>query len=178
MPFPSGGISKITSTGGTVTITNPSGPTTNLEVAIIAAPTVVSYAPASPVSYHLDSGSLAAIDSTNLTITRTAAASGRMLIEAEIVVAGTVTVNEPQIYFALVMHGTTTQVGVNAGILGSNVVGDIQVRVHASFLLTGLSAGTSYSFDLAYLANTSGIFVATAGASDTRGAAILKASDC
>lgn len=46
----SGTISDITSTGSTITVTNPTGPTTDIEVALVPSTATIVNAPANDVS--------------------------------------------------------------------------------------------------------------------------------
>lgn len=161
MGFPKG-ITKLTSTGATVTITAPTGPVTNLEVVAGGGMTVAQYNPVGGVTYNM-TGSQATLDATNVTVARNAPASGRQLLTMTF----NLTVNEggaaaAQAIFMAVTHGTSTIVGVptrvfNAVVSGTALTQEVTVR----WLITGLTPGNSYGYDLAGYITSGGVVTAT-----------------
>jgi hypothetical protein len=108
----------------------------------------VEYAPSTPTTYTTTSATLAAVDTTNLTISFTAPASGNVLVRV------TACCNENdsgdiQGYLALLDHTSHAQVGYSANVAASNVAGMI-ANVSPVWLITGLVEGDSYQYDVAF----------------------------
>jgi hypothetical protein len=130
--------------------------------AMPAAPTSIlalhRYGPGSQVAPAAGaSGVWGAFDSTNMTVTAVAPSSGQVLVRFQ----GWATNSGGAGYFylGLVLHGTSTRVG-DAVKVNSAYVGQ------ADFVIAGLTAGASYSWDLAGLsANSSSIQVLADGRS-------------
>lgn len=92
--------------------------------------------------------SITAVDATNLTVTFTAPPSGKVVVELEALMGMTSTANG---YWGL-LDGANAQVGKTNYMTG---LGGTSNRLKASIVVTGLTAGTSYTYKWAYLTNTS-----------------------
>jgi hypothetical protein len=116
----------------------------------------VRYAPATAASYALTT-SLAAVDTTNLTIRFTAPQSGSVILRASIftLVTNSSTVNTQCFMgLAFVNHGTNTQVSPSQRfvdwVLQAAQTGVFQGGIiNYETEVTGLSPGTNYQWDLA-----------------------------
>lgn len=114
------------------------------------------YGPTTQTTYDL-TGTLAALDTTNLTIAFTAPASGkvRVTVSAYVTVAPILTVGGVSaMVVGLFAHGTTTQVGSVGQLIGLQSVSSTQAQQAISTgqyatLVTGLTAGSSYQYDVA-----------------------------
>ncbi len=91
---------------------------------------------------------MTALDTTNLRLTFTAPTSGIVKVVLGGVIHGATTM--PQILLG-VLQGTTVvkRKAPNGGLLGTALATTL-VPVEASFLVTGLQAGTNYTWDAAY----------------------------
>jgi hypothetical protein len=115
-----------------------------------------TYGPTTQTTYDL-TGTLAALDTTNLTIAFTAPASGKVRVTASMyaVVAPTLTVGDVNsIAVGLFVHGTTTQVGSVGQLTGLQSVSSTQSQRVISTaqymtIITGLTTGSSYQYDVA-----------------------------
>ena len=101
------------------------------------------YGPSARTGKTTTSTSLAAIDTTNMTVSFTAPASGQVLVR---LTAFVVTAAGVSSFWALFTHGTTTQVG-NSMQYAS---GAGNVTVTTACLVTGLTPGTTYQWDWAW----------------------------
>lgn len=91
---------------------------------------------------------MTAIDTTNLRLTFTVPASGKVLVRLAGVLHGAATY--PQILLG-VMEGATVKGRVApAGYANGNLAATTFVKVEGLFLVTGLPAGTSQTWDAAY----------------------------
>lgn len=91
---------------------------------------------------------MTAIDTTNLRLTFTAPASGKVLVRLQGTLHGAATF--PQIQLG-VLEGSTVKGRVTpAGWVNGNLAATTFLTVEGLFLVTGLSAGTSYTWDAAY----------------------------
>jgi len=106
------------------------------------------YAPASAANYTLTT-TLTALDTTNLTTgSFVAPASGRVVVKASIQAEQFDSYASGQaIALALFLHGTTSQVGFTWVSSVPNI--DNPIMINALWLVTGLTSGTAYTFDLA-----------------------------
>jgi hypothetical protein len=107
------------------------------------------YDPASAVSKATTSTlAMTAIDTTNLRLTFSAPASGRVLVRLQGTVHGATTF--PQILLG-VLEGSTVKGRVSpAGLVNGNLAATTFLTVEGLFVVTGLTAGTSYTWDAAY----------------------------
>jgi hypothetical protein len=107
------------------------------------------YDPASAVSKATTSAlAMTAIDTTNLRLTFSAPASGRVLVRLQGTVHGATTF--PQILLG-VLEGSTVKGRVSpAGLVNGNLAATTFLTVEGLFVVTGLTAGTSYTWDAAY----------------------------
>ncbi len=98
---------------------------------------------------------ITAIDTTNLRLTFTAPSSGRVMVRIRGVVSGTTTATMNYVWS--VLDGATLR-GRQRGVGGRNQIGSAaatdQCVTEASFLVTGLTGGTSYTWDAAYGVDT------------------------
>lgn len=95
---------------------------------------------------------LTAIDTTNLRITFTAPASGKVLVRLGGVLHGATTF--PQILLG-VLDGATIQGRVAPiGALGATALATTQLAAEGQFLVTGLTPSNSYTWDAAYAVQT------------------------
>lgn len=124
-----------------------------------------TYGPATPGSYTLSNNNvLAALDTTNLTLSFVAPASGIVDVEcyfdADLGLSG-ISANDG-IAVALFDHGGTTQRGVTTNPMFSFTTTSMGAYCTSIFHLTGLTPGNTYQVDLAacsYL--TGGVNAAT-----------------
>ena len=128
----------------------------------LRAPTV--YAPASPQSPTTSSATLAAFDSANInTGNFTAPPSGSVLVGASFFLQPPSTV---VFAFGLAAHGTVSPV------IGQTITGEVSsVNVRyptvLQFLVTGLTPGSTYNFDLLGCSATQSLVITALGASST-----------
>lgn len=119
-----------------------------------------SYNPSTATTHTVSSTTLAAVDSTNLTVSFTAPSSGNVLVRLNAVAAGG---SGYESYWALFTHSTTTQQGLTFG-LGTLANA---TRVTAPIEVTGLTSGTSYQFDWAYASASSSSYLYLGGTGTT-----------
>jgi hypothetical protein len=106
------------------------------------------YAPATVSTYTTTSATLVAIDSTNMqTGSFSAPASGQVWVEVAFILQGNSAGTGAMANLALFDHGTTTQRG-DTWFLNIDTISSEPTI--AKFLVTGLTPGTSYNFDLAW----------------------------
>lgn len=141
--------------GGIVTLTYTSAPSWAWSQ-LITVPAVASgqylcpptsYAPATPANLTTASATLAAVSSSLVnTGSFTAPPSGSVLVTASFVPSATAS----QVWaFALAAHGTVTPVIGNVVLgLGNSTAQNNPTSIQ--FLVTGLTPGTSYNFDLLF----------------------------
>ena len=141
----------------------------------------MKYAPSSLANYALTT-SLAALDGTNLTISFVAPPSGNVIIEANVHVRQNLItgVGESYTSLAFVTHGTSTAVSLQQRVIDTNNSQAAAGNFIGQFctlrqLVTGLTPGNSYQWDLAGLWNgSSASFVyVDNGASGSIGPALL-----
>lgn len=141
---------------------------------------VAQYAPSSRATYDLTS-TLAALDTTNMTVSFTTAASGNgskhVLVKAYFSL--NTTISGDTCYFGFFTHSTTTVVGGLSRFIGPNAANDtIFLPLVIETYITGLTAGTAYQYDLAgYSANGDAVVYAqqlSAVASASAGPAIFE----
>jgi hypothetical protein len=135
--------------------------------------TIVTYNPASPTVTQTSSSTYAAIDSTHLSATFTAPASGNVTIELEAYGVGSSGASLLQ--WGVGPHGGVVTPSTEVGITTDNDGG----RWHVTCYLTGLTPGTSYTYDWFHATGNNGTAVSTkygasAGANNTIGPAIMK----
>lgn len=109
------------------------------------------YAPGTGVGFNLAaSNALTALDTTNLTLSFVAPASGIVDVIVKCQIQCNLNSNQG-VAVALFTHGTTTQVGVTVNPLFSFSSTNVSVGIYANmqFHLTGLTPGTTYQVDLA-----------------------------
>jgi hypothetical protein len=141
---PSGGALLYTSTSGTLTTYPAAGPPIPLSGSgmYLAA---AQYAPASHVIFTTTSTAFTAVASGTVTTGAfTAPSSGIVLVNAAFTASNST--NASAASFALAAHGTTTPlIGYSQQMnLGSGV----ELLTKVPFLVTGLTSGSSYTFDL------------------------------
>lgn len=91
---------------------------------------------------------MTALDTTNLRLTFTAPASGRVLVRLQGTLHGATTY--PQIQLG-VLEGSTVKGRVTpAGLMNGNLAATSFLTVEALFVVTGLTAGASLTWDAAY----------------------------
>lgn len=133
---------------------------------------VVEYAPGSVVD-KVPTTSLAAVDSTNLTISFTAPSSGKVLVRLSADGQADTSASDNIMSWGLVTHGTTTQQGnlysTSQTLSGANM----RIRITTTIYVTGLTGGTAYQFDWAYLATGTGCHMRYGGASGNEGPALM-----
>lgn len=107
------------------------------------------YDPATAVTFSTAAAlAMTAMDTTNLRITFTAPTSGKVMVRMAGTVHGATTF--PQVLFG-VLDGSTVKGRVAPlGGLKTTAVATAQMTLDGQFLITGLTAGNSYSFDAAY----------------------------
>lgn len=91
---------------------------------------------------------LTAIDTTNLRLTFTAPTSGSVFIKLKGVVHGATTF--PQIMLGVLESTTVKGRCVGLGALKTTAVATAQLAQEAAFCVTGLTGGSSYTYDAAY----------------------------
>jgi len=107
------------------------------------------YDPASSVSESTTAAlAMTALDTTNLRLTFTAPASGRVLVRLQGVLHGATTF--PQILLGVLEGATVKGRIAPAGLKQGTDLATTFLTVEGMFLVTGLSAGTSYTWDAAY----------------------------
>jgi hypothetical protein len=107
------------------------------------------YDPAAAVSKATTSTlAMTALDTTNLRLTFTAPASGRVLVRLQGTLHGATTF--PQIQLG-VLEGATVKGRVTpAGLMNGNLSATSFLTVEGLFVVTGLTAGASLTWDAAY----------------------------
>lgn len=105
----------------------------------------VQYAPSVYGAPQTTSETPAAVDTTNLTISFTAPLSGNVLVR----VTGAMYIDNATSFLCMFTHDTATQV-TDSMFLGSATG---QTAFCASAVVTGLTAGTSYQWDLGFMCN-------------------------
>jgi hypothetical protein len=106
----------------------------------------VQYAP-SVLASPSNAGGIAAVDATHLTISFKAPTSGNVLVR---LTANQYTPAGGYAYWALLDHTAHTQVGDSVAVCGGVEVVSVTSAV---FLITGLTANTTYQYDWAFLGN-------------------------
>lgn len=108
------------------------------------------YYPTTAANYTIGSSTLAAIDTTNLTVSFTAIGT-QVLVELEVTSAWyTAPTAGDAIGFALFAHGTSTQVGTSVTAVQATSTSTAGVHCRVRVLVTGLTAGTAYQYDWAW----------------------------
>jgi hypothetical protein len=107
------------------------------------------YDPAAAVSKATTSTlAMTALDTTNLRLTFTAPASGKVLVRLQGTLHGATTF--PQIQLG-VLEGSTVKGRVTpAGLMNGNLAATSFLTVEGLFVVTGLTAGASLTWDAAY----------------------------
>jgi hypothetical protein len=116
---------------------------------------VLQYEPSTAAIYSTASASMAAVDSTNLTISFTAPSSGNVLVRltgAGLAIGG-------YVYWGLLPHGGGSQVGNSWCIAGANITD----AGSAAFYITGLVSGNTYQYDWAFSTTGTGYLVVQGG---------------
>ena len=93
-----------------------------------------------------------ALDTTNLTITFAAPASGKILLRVSTYFDDT----QLALYLGWYQHGTTTAVGSSQAVCGGIANATGAARLFGEQIITGLTPGQSYTYDLRGNAQTSG----------------------
>ena len=91
---------------------------------------------------------MTALDTTNLRLTFTAPASGKVLVRLAGTLHGATTF--PQILLGVLEGATVKGRVAPTGHANGNLAATTFLKVEGLFLVTGLSAGTSYTWDAAY----------------------------
>jgi len=128
----------------------------------------VQYAPASNSSYSTTSGTLAAIDTTHLTIPFTVPASGAVLVRLT-GVAYTITTGASGGFWALLDHTSHAQVGYTIGMqytLANSSPGNM-INTTAAFLITSLTPAASLQYDWAFATSAATFYLNAAGLTGT-----------
>lgn len=121
-----------------------------------------AYAPGTLTNLTVASTTLAAVSSANVnTGSFTAPVSGSVVVEAQAVEFNSAGANTA---YALAAHGTVTPVVGNAAVFGSSTAGRPRP---VKFLVTGLTPGTSYNFDLLFACASGTTTVAALGTTST-----------
>lgn len=112
---------------------------------VVAQKTVLGstyYDPNSVATYTTTSTTFAAVDTTNLRVTFTAPPSGNVIVK-----------------FGGWLNGTQPDMGVLEGstVRAVSLMASINSYGNASKKITGLTAGTSYTYDLAFASTTGGL---------------------
>ena len=117
---------------------------------------VVQYAPSAGTHYTSKSTTIAAVDTTHLTVSFVAPSSGRVLVR----LSGQINPGDASGYglWGLLDHTSHAQVGYDYGVGGGfgSVASSVGIGVSAVFLVSGLSSGTTYQYDWAYAENPTG----------------------
>jgi hypothetical protein len=140
------GVASLTAGSG-ISITGGSGGKGALTVASTVAAALlasVEYNPASGVAKTTTSGTWVALDTTNLTASFTAPASGRVLVR--LTANGRISSSSANLFWGLVTHSTTTQVGDALNVTQNTLAGTIA----AAMILSGLTPSTVYNLDWAF----------------------------
>jgi hypothetical protein len=123
------------------------------------------YAPAVDPSYTTTSATPAAVDTTNMTFSFVAPASGDVLIR----LSASIYISSGILYFCLFTHNTLTQVG------DTMLAGSVAATTSAATatILTGLTPGQTYQLDWGFFCVSPGAAVISAigaqGAPGTNG---------
>lgn len=104
------------------------------------------YAPGTIATYSVASSTIAALDTTNLTISFTAPASGNVLVVLQASGKST-TAGEPLAWTLFLHGGSVIQADIVPVSLSS--LANTYTSATASFLITGLTPGNSYQYDWA-----------------------------
>ena len=127
-----------------------------IQFEIYSTPTLlgsVLYDPTTSVSKSCASLlAMTAMDTTNLRITFTAPASGKVLVRLKGVVHGATTF--PQILLGVMDGSTVKGRGAPMGGLKTTAVATAQLAQEVQFIVSGLTPGNSYSWDAAYAVQT------------------------
>jgi hypothetical protein len=174
------GVTSITAgTGVTVTGGDGSGHGALTVAASAAASPLLAisqYAPGTAAVYSLTT-TFAALDTTNITVSFIAPASGNVLLRMSIAVdKGGASAGAT---LGVVTHGTSTQVGVQAGVLDGSATGSTTATyVSVPQKITGLTPGNTYQWDMAAVVNVTGpVMIAgnpTTGGSRVGGPAVME----
>lgn len=142
----------VAGTGVTLTKDDP-GNTVTISASGGASGGLLGYTSYNPtaITTYTSSGSSADVDATNLTITFTAPASGIVLIALEAVASMTSSSASGEGMWSL-RTGTTNVVGSARSVLKGTAATASRQRIRTSIRLTGLVAGTSYTYKWAYRA--------------------------
>jgi hypothetical protein len=136
-----------------------------LTVAATALLASVAYNPATLTTQTTSVTSWGALDSTNLTISFTAPASGNVLVRLE---APSRTSANFNYMWTLLTHNTTTSIAVAAL---PNVATGSFIRTPATFKITGLTPGNVYQYDWGHGMNNTSSTGSTEYGGATSGAA-------
>jgi hypothetical protein len=129
------------------------------------------YAPGTLATLTTSSGSLVAIDTTNLTVSFTAPASGAVLVRLSGAIKGASGATVPSgVVWGLCVHSTTTPAGDSAMVPVTSTF--LASTAQADILITGLTPSTVYQYDWAWAApganpNLLAQAVSTSGAQST-----------
>lgn len=126
---------------------------------------IVRYNPATGVKASTTSTTPVAVDATNLTISFTAPASGKVLVRLN-AIAG-LTSNADLGYWGLLQHSTTNLVGDLEAVVSSTAEA---FRATAPIYLTGLTAGQTYQYDWAHAAQSGATMSTDYGGANSTGA--------
>lgn len=91
---------------------------------------------------------MTAMDTTNLRLTFTAPANGAVLVHMAGVIHGATTF--PQVLLGVLDGSTVRGRAVPGGSLGGTALATTFLQIEAYFLVTGLTPGSSYTWDAAY----------------------------
>jgi hypothetical protein len=135
------------------------------------------FEPSGATNKTTTSGSLVAIDTTDLTVPFTATTTVAV-VELEAFVGFLAGTSAGQVSWGLFTSGTSTQVGYTTGAI--QVADNSHLtRVRAIIRVTGLTIGTSYQYDWAWAVGGSGdtalmLIQATTGTSGAGGPAVMR----
>lgn len=121
----------------------------------------LSYNSVGGTTYTTTSTTIVAIDTTNLAITFTAPPSGQVWVEFE---GALLVAASKNIYFGLISAGS--QIGPATVMLGAFAELD---RITGKLLITSLTPGASYTFQLAWFVTTGGTATMYNGVSGNNG---------
>jgi len=127
---------------------------------------LIAYTEYSPGSnYTTTSSTLADVDATNLKLDIVAPPSGKVLVRTEFQMAPSATGNS-----VVGLRESTTTIATKRAGNGSPNEGYFQVNTAASFVITGLTPGSSHTYKLAF-STTAGTFYITG----TTGSIVMEA---
>lgn len=110
------------------------------------------FAPSTATTYTLSSQHFAAVDSTNLAVTFTAPSTGTVVVTSQLLIAPASGV--APLYMGLLSAGSV--IGPTALVYSESSSSVSALLCRPSFVVSGLAAGSAYTFELAYSVTSSG----------------------